>query len=275
MRLTCGKYCFSSDEPVVMGVLNVTPDSFSDGGQFNRLDAALYHAEEMLLQGAGIIDVGGESTKPGAEPVSVDEELSRVVPVVEAICCRLDVPVSVDTSKAEVMQSALSVGASMINDVQALSSSEALKVVANSNAAVCLMHMQKNPAVMQENPTYANIIEEVLSFLKKRISMCVDAGIDRHRILVDPGFGFGKTLEHNVTLFSQLSLFNQLQVPLLVGVSKKRMIGDITGAEIDNRVVGSVVASVLAVQNGANFVRVHDVKETLDGLRILHALGAK
>ena len=270
--LRCGTKLLDLSSPVVMGVLNVTPDSFSDGGSFVGRGKALAHAGAMLESGAAIIDVGGESTRPGAAPVSVQEELDRVVPVVEALVQEFQCIVSVDTSTPEVMLAAASVGAGLINDVRALRIPGALDAVAGLELPVCLMHMQGQPETMQQNPKYQSIGRDVADFFAQRIDACVAAGVSRERLLLDPGFGFGKTLEHNVALLSGLSEFMLLGLPLLVGLSRKTMIGAILDKPVDQRLYGSVAAAVLAVERGANIVRVHDVPETVDALKVAAAV---
>ena len=251
-----------------MGILNVTPDSFSDGGAFIAEDAAVAQAMHMVKEGASIIDIGGESTRPGAAAVSVDEELQRVVPVVEAIRKQSDVLISVDTSKPSVMNAAIQAGASIINDVRALQEEGALEAVAQLNVPVCLMHMQGQPRTMQHEPHYDDVVEEVIRFLQQRVAACELAGIERSQIWVDPGFGFGKTLEHNLQLLESLDQFQALGIPLLVGVSRKTMIGALLGdLPVEKRVLGSVGAAVVAVARGAKIVRVHDVKQTVQALQ--------
>ncbi|MFP8966650.1 dihydropteroate synthase [Pokkaliibacter sp. CJK22405] len=258
----------SSDCPQIMGILNVTPDSFSDGGRaYKSIDKALFLAEEMLANGASIIDVGGESTRPGAADVAEAEEYDRVVPVVEAIRSRLDVAISVDTSSAKVMAGAISAGAHLINDVRSLSRPGALAVVSESDVAVCLMHMKGEPRQMQNAPVYEDVVSEVLDCLTFAINDCVLHGIDKSRIILDPGFGFGKTLGHNSTLFRGLPRLGVEGCPLLVGVSRKTMVGDILGKPVDQRMAGSVGLAVLAVSMGAWIVRVHDVAETADAVK--------
>jgi len=254
-----------------MGILNVTPDSFSDGGEFLRADAAVAKALQMVEDGAAIIDVGGESTRPGASPVSVEDELDRVIPVIEALTARIDVPVSIDTSKPEVMLAAVKAGAGLINDVKALRTDGALQQAAQLGVPVCLMHMQGQPPTMQQAPQYSSVLEEVKAFLAERIQACVDHGIPKQHILIDPGFGFGKTLEHNYELLGHLRELQQLGCPLLVGLSRKSMLGALTGRKPEQRVAASVAAAVLAVERGANVIRVHDVAETADALKIMEA----
>lgn len=256
-----------------MGILNVTPDSFSDGGRFDALDAAIAQAETMLEAGAAIIDVGGESTRPGAADVPLDEELRRVIPVIEAIRARFDTIVSIDTSKAEVMRQAVGAGAGLINDVRALREPGALEAAAATDAAVCLMHMQGQPRTMQDAPHYDDVVAEVRAFLDGRIQACVEAGIARQRLMLDPGFGFGKTLAHNLTLLDGLAVLTETGLPLLAGMSRKRMIGSLLGDRaVDQRVAGSVAAAVIAAMNGARVLRVHDVPETVDAMRIVAGL---
>jgi dihydropteroate synthase len=271
MRLQCGRHLLDLDGPVVMGVLNVTPDSFSDGGRFFDLPAALAQAERLAEEGAAIIDVGGESTRPGAAPVTVEEEMRRVVPVVERLAGSLVVPVSVDTRTPAVMREVLAAGASMINDVTALRAAGALEAVAASGAAVCLMHMQGEPQTMQNEPHYADVLGEVREFLRERVAACVAAGIARTRLVIDPGFGFGKTLEHNLELLRDLPTLAAEGLPVLAGLSRKRMIGALTGRGEGDRLAGSVALAVMAALNGASIVRAHDVRETVDALRIVAA----
>lgn len=250
-----------------MGILNVTPDSFSDGGDFIGRDAAVEHALQMVEAGASIIDVGGESTRPGARSVSVEQELQRVAPVIEAIRQHSDVEISVDSSKPEVMRGAVSVGATIINDVRALQERGAIEATVALDVPVCLMHMQGQPRTMQQSPHYENVTHEVVQFLQQRMDICVEAGIRRENIWIDPGFGFGKTLEHNLQLLEQLEQFQSLGAPLLVGISRKSMVGALLGdAPVDQRLLGSVGAAVVAVARGAEIVRVHDVKETREAL---------
>ncbi len=274
MELTCGNFYLDLSSPAVMGILNLTPDSFSDGGRFTDSDRAIRHALAMVNEGAAIIDIGGESTRPGAESVTVQQELDRVMPVVEALVAELPVPVSVDTSKPEVMQAAISAGAGMINDVMALRSPGAIDAVRDTgNVALCLMHMQGEPRTMQKNPVYGDVVSDVRNFLLERAVACERAGIKRPRILLDPGFGFGKTLEHNIALLKNIDLLAGEGYPLLVGISRKSMIGQLLGdVPVDQRLQGSVAAAVIAAMKGANILRVHDVRETVDALKIVEAL---
>ena len=258
--------------PLVMGVLNVTPDSFSDGGRFANLDAALRQAEQMAAEGAAIIDVGGESTRPGAAAVSAQEEIARVLPVVEGIAARLHIAVSIDSSKPEVMQAAVAAGASMVNDVYALRRQGALEMAASLGVAVCLVHMQGEPRTMQSSPHYDDVAGEVAAFLTARVDACVAAGIERERITVDPGFGFGKTARHNLELLANLERIHALGLPLLVGVSRKDTLGKLTGRPIEGRLAAGIAAAVLAVERGAHIVRTHDVRATLDALKVAAAV---
>lgn len=256
----------------VMGIVNVTPDSFSDGGRFNRLDAALDHASRMVEQGAAFIDVGGESTRPGAAAVSVQEELDRVCPVVEAISRDLDVVVSVDTSTPEVISETARLGAGLINDVRALMRDGALGAAEASGLPVCLMHMQGQPADMQDRPQYRNVLREVSAFLMGRVRVVEHAGIAPERILLDPGFGFGKTLEHNLQLLAALEQMRVLGYPLLVGASRKSMLGHITDREVDRRLPASLAVATIAALKGASILRVHDVWETVDAVKVVSAM---
>ncbi|MDP6437768.1 MAG: dihydropteroate synthase [Gammaproteobacteria bacterium] len=261
----------------VMGILNVTPDSFSDGGLFLSPGAAVERALQMAAEGADIIDVGGESTRPGAQAVSVTEELERVVPVIEAICRETPVPVSVDTSKPEVMQAAANAGAAMLNDVYALTADAALATAAELGLPVCLMHMQGKPGTMQDEPAYKDVINEVLEFLQTRAASCIKSGIDPQQIVIDPGFGFGKTLEHNLELLAGLDRFAATGFAVLAGLSRKSMIAKLMGARgsgPESRVGGSVTLALYAARKGAHIVRVHDVQQTVEALEIARALQA-
>ncbi|MCL7929722.1 dihydropteroate synthase [Halomonas llamarensis] len=256
-----------------MGVLNVTPDSFSDGGQHNALDDALRHAERMLAEGAAIIDVGGESTRPGADAINDQEELDRVAPVVEALVRELDALVSVDTSSAQVIRQASAMGAGMINDVRSLEREGALAAAASSALPVCLMHRQGEPQTMQQSPRYERAIEEeVVNYLARRIAECEAAGIRRHRLLIDPGFGFGKTVEHNLRLLKHMDALQALELPLLVGMSRKSMIGKVLGRPVEERLHGGLALSALAVERGAKILRVHDVGATVDAVNMTWAV---
>lgn len=258
----------------VMGILNVTSDSFSDGGCYLSFDAALRRAEIMMQEGAAIIDVGGESTRPGAAPVSVQEELDRVLPVVERLLRELPILISVDTSKPEVMREAARLGVDMINDVRALRLPGALEAAATSGLPVCLMHMQGDPATMQREPYYVDVLAEVHAFLAERVHACEQVGIPRERILVDPGFGFGKALSHNLLLLRQLGYFMDLAAGVLVGISRKSMIGLLLNAPLDERLIGSLAAAVIAAWQGAGIIRVHDVRETVQALCVCAAVRA-
>lgn len=273
MKFVCGNRQLDLSVPRVMGILNVTPDSFSDGGRFTVLDNALRHAEQMLNEGAALVDVGGESTRPGAAPVSEAEELERVVPVIEAIVQRLDVAVSVDTSNAEVIRASAQAGAHLVNDVRALTRPGALAAAAASGLPVCLMHMNGEPQVMQAAPHYDRPIEDaVVEYLAQRIAACEAAGIGREKLLLDPGFGFGKTFEHNFRLLNRLERLHELELPLLTGLSRKRMIGEATGNSVaDERIAGSVSGAVICALKGAKILRVHDVKQTTEALRVVIA----
>jgi dihydropteroate synthase len=262
----------SLDCPAVMGILNTTPDSFSDGGRFTAPSVAIMHAEQMAAAGAAIIDVGGESTRPGAQAVSEQEEIDRVVPVIEAIRSALDVAISVDTSKPGVMRAAVAAGATMINDVRALRAEGALEAAAELQQAVCLMHMQSQPRTMQQDPEYNDVMADVARFLRERVSECTQAGIAEELLVIDPGFGFGKTPEDNIELLANLRQLQEIGPPLLIGVSRKSTLGMLTGREVDERQPASVAAAVLAVDRGASIVRAHDVAETVDALRVARAV---
>jgi len=258
--------------PSVMGVLNVTPDSFSDGGRFVDLDTARRHAESLYRDGASIIDVGGESTRPGADEVSESEELDRVVPIIAALQNSVDLPISVDTSKAGVMRAAVEVGASLINDVMAFRAPGALQAAIDLAVPVCLMHMQGRPRSMQDAPTYDDVTTDVARFLHDRVEECIKAGLGRELITIDPGFGFGKTHAHNVELLANLRQLQKLGLPVLVGLSRKSTLGELTGRDVDNRLAASLSAAVIAVMNGAQIVRAHEVRETVDALRVASAV---
>ena len=273
MQLRLGAKTLDLVQPRVMGVLNHTPDSFSDGGRFTGFDAAFVQIEKMVKEGADIVDVGGESTRPGAADVSLQEELERVLPLIERVHARLDVPVSIDTSKPEVMRAAVAAGAVMINDVYALRRPGALETAAGCGAALCLMHMQGEPRTMQENPHYGDVTMEVKAFLEDRAGAAIAAGLPRDRIVLDPGFGFGKDLGHNLALLRRLPELAALGYPILVGLSRKSMIGTLLGGKpMEERLQGSVAAAMIAVQNGASIVRVHDVAPTIEALKIASAV---
>lgn len=272
--LDCAGKPLDLSVPRVMGILNVTPDSFSDGGRFVDRAAALARARQMVEEGAAIIDVGGESTRPGAAAVGAQEEMDRVVPVIEALAAELAVPLSVDTSKPEVMRAAVAAGAGMINDVCALGQPGALTAAAELGVPVCLMHMQGEPRTMQQAPVYADVVAEVADFLVQRMTACESAGIARGRIVLDPGFGFGKTLAHNLSLLKHLSRLRALGAPLLVGMSRKSMIGAVLDEPLEQRLYGSLAVATLAAWLGAAIVRVHDVKATADALKMVAAVQA-
>ena len=259
--------------PLVCGILNVTPDSFSDGGRFDALDRAVAHGCTLAAEGADLIDVGGESTRPGSRPPTLAEELARVVPVVEALVQRVPVPLSVDTSRPEVMRAAVAAGASMVNDVRALRSPGALSAAAELGVPVCLMHMQRSPETMQEDPRYRDVVAEVRTFLAERMRACLDAGIRQEHLVVDPGFGFGKTPTHNVALLASLDGLRSLGVPVVVGLSRKSVLGQLTGRAVGDRLPASLAAALLATQRGAAVLRVHDVAATRDVLTVLDAVG--
>ncbi len=271
MILHCGRHRLDLSRPSVMGIVNVTPDSFSDGGRHLRLGAALAHAQQLIAEGADILDIGGESTRPGAQPVDVQEELDRVIPVLEGLR-DAPVPLSIDTRKPEVMRAALAAGAAMVNDIGALQEPGALTAVAASDAAVCLMHKQGDPQTMQVQPQYADVVREVKAFLQARIVAAEQAGIARERIVIDPGFGFGKALGHNLALLRELGALRDLNVPILAGLSRKSMLGAITGQDVEKRLPASVAAALIAVQRGAAIVRVHDVRATVDALKVWQAV---
>ncbi|MDO8263387.1 MAG: dihydropteroate synthase [Gallionella sp.] len=274
MFLHCGNFQFDLSRPLVMGIVNVTPDSFSDGGQHFQHDAALAHAQQLIAEGADIIDIGGESTRPGAQPVGVQEELDRVLPIIESLR-GAPAPISIDTCKPQVMQAAIAAGAQMVNDINALQDTAAMNAVAAGNVAVCLMHKQGNPQTMQTQPQYQNVVAEIGEFLRERIAAAEAAGIGHERIVIDPGFGFGKTLAHNLDLLRHLDKLRELGVPVLAGLSRKSMLGALTGREAGDRVAASVAAALIAVQRGASIVRVHDVRETVDALKVWNAVNTK
>ena len=267
--LNCGSNKLDLTYPQVMGILNVTPDSFSDGGQYTHIDKALFQVEKMITDGASIIDIGGESTRPGAKDVSEADEISRVIPVLKAIEKEFNTIVSIDTSKANVMAEAISVGAGIINDVRALQNEGCINVIAQSNVPVCLMHMQGLPRSMQTNPQYDDIFNDIKTFFIERIHACEAQGINKQRLILDPGFGFGKTVAQNYQLLAQMGQFNELGLPVLAGLSRKSMIGNLLNREVEERVAGSLATALIAAQQGAKIIRVHDVKETVDVLTIL------
>ena len=270
--LQCGRFGFDLDARLlVMGILNVTPDSFSDGGRFQSLEFAVSRAEEMISEGVDLIDIGGESTRPGSPPVPLDEELRRVIPAVYALR-DLGRPLSVDTYKPEVMREAILAGADMINDINAFRAPGALEAVADSDCGLCVMHMQSTPETMQQNPAYTDVVAEVVGFLRERVGTMTAAGIDRNRICIDPGFGFGKTVEHNFALLSNIGkIQKELGLPVLAGLSRKAMIGAVTGKPLEQRLAGSLAGALAAVAHGARIVRVHDVAETADAFKVWQA----
>ncbi|MSP86905.1 MAG: dihydropteroate synthase [Methylotenera sp.] len=272
MNYQCGKYQLNLNRPQVMGIVNVTPDSFSDGGQFSTTNLALEHALKLIAEGADILDVGGESTRPGAVPVSLDQELSRVIPVIEALSQLVMVPISIDSYKPEVMRLAIAAGADMVNDVRALQEQGALDIVANSNVGVCLMHMQGKPDTMQIAPSYSNVVSEVKQFLVDRLSVALAHGITKNRILLDPGFGFGKTRAQNIALLKELEQLTAIGQPLLVGLSRKSVLSVISGDDDSQRLPASIAAAVISAMKGAKILRVHDVKATVEALSVLTAI---
>lgn len=276
MQLIARGVILDLSRPNVMGILNVTPDSFSDGGKNNTIDAAVRHAQEMIAAGATLIDIGGESTRPGADEVSVDEELDRVVPVVEALSKRFDTWISVDTSKADVITASAQAGAHLINDIRSLQEPGALEAAAATGLPVCLMHMQGLPKTMQHNPHYNDLMLEIGVTLQQHVDRCVEGNIPKSRLLLDPGFGFGKNLAHNYELLARLGELHRFGLPLLVGMSRKSMVGQLLKVPPLQRVQGSVACAVIAAMQGAQIIRVHDVKETVDAMRIVEAtLAAK
>lgn len=272
----CGRFEFAISpepyRPLVMGILNVTPDSFSDGGKFRNLDLALDHAQLMIEAGVDIIDIGGESTRPGSKPLSLQEELDRVMPAVYALRDS-GVAISVDTYKPEVMREVIAAGADMINDIKGFQSRESVSAVADSNVGLCIMHMQKTPETMQTAPEYEDVVSDVHAFFRERLQEFESSGIERARISLDPGFGFGKSLQHNVDLFKKMPYFSdEFGLPLLIGISRKSMIGGLTGKSTDQRLAGSLAGALAGVQLGAAIVRVHDVPETIDALKVMRNL---
>ena len=272
MIVDCGSQSLDLRTPVVMGVLNVTPDSFSDGGKFLDIQRAIGRAREIIAQGARIIDIGGESTRPGAAFVSVDDELRRTIPVIDSISKIPNILVSIDTSKPEVMRQAVAAGASIINDVRALTEADALVAAASTRAAICLMHMQGQPSTMQSAPQYHDVVTEVHEYLRDRIEACVAAGIGRSRIIIDPGIGFGKSLQHNLTLLAHVPSFKDLECPVLVGVSRKSMFAQLLNRTVDERLPGGIAVATAAVLSGAKIIRSHDVAATVDAIRVAQSL---
>lgn len=271
MKLQCAEYLLDLSTPKVMGILNVTPDSFSDGGQFTNIDAAIAHAQQLIEDGADIIDIGGESTRPGATPVPLETELQRVIPVIQALA-KCGVALSIDTYKPAVMQAAIKAGVHMVNDVFALQQPGAIEAVQDSAVGLCLMHMQGIPQTMQLQPQYQDVLVEVRQFLQQRVSHLSAAGIAKQRIAIDPGFGFGKKTQHNLTLLKQLAQIRFDDLPILAGLSRKSILGQLAGGDPSQRLYASLAASVLAVSHGANIVRVHDVKATVEALKVTAAV---
>lgn len=271
-QFSCGKYQLTLNRPHVMGIVNVTPDSFSDGGKFSSTDLAVEHALKLIAEGADILDIGGESTRPGAAIVSLDEELKRVIPVIETLSRLCHVPISIDTYKPDVMRQAIAAGADIVNDVRALQEPNALEIIGQSNVGVCLMHMQGMPQTMQIEPHYVDVVAEVKQFLVERMNAALSHGIVKNRILLDPGFGFGKTRMHNIALIKHLEELNEIGQPLLVGLSRKSLLGSIAGGDESQRLYASIAASVIASMKGAKIIRVHDVKATIDALKVAAAI---
>lgn len=270
--LQCGRYRLALDRPLVMGILNVTPDSFSDGGRFHALESALGHAEQMIADGVDIIDIGGESSRPGAQPLPLDEEIRRVLPVVYALR-DFGKPLSVDTYKPELMREAIAAGADMINDINGFRAPGAIDAIRQSDCGLCIMHMQNDPQNMQQNPSYQDVVAEVTHFLTERVAQIETAGVARERLCIDPGFGFGKTLAHNLALLRNLGVIqSKLGLPLLAGISRKSTIGTLTGRAVEQRMAGSIAAALFAANHGAHIIRVHDVAETVDALKVWQAV---
>ena len=272
MFLNLGNRSIDLSSPVIMGVINMTPDSFSDGGRFRTNKEALLACEKMKDEGASIIDIGGESTRPGSEKVSAQIQIDRVIPLIQAIKKNMDLVVSIDSGDKKVIKEAINNGAEIVNDVYALQNEGSIDIVCKEKKAVCLMHMQGKPLTMQINPTYKKLPEDAVDFLEDRVSKCIAAGINKNQIFVDPGFGFGKTLQHNLLILKFLNAFKKIGVPICVGVSRKKFIGDITNKPIEQRLPGSLMAAMIAVQNGANIIRTHDVAATKDALEVTRAL---
>ena len=271
-HLSIGDRQFDLSRAIVMGILNVTPDSFSDGGRFNHVEHAVEHAMRMQQEGADIIDIGGESTRPGANAVTVDEELERVIPVIRALRQHSSLPISIDTSKPVVMRAAVTEGANMVNDVNALQAEGAVETCAELGIPVCLMHMQGEPRTMQQDPQYDDVVKDVAAYLQQRSIECIESGIHRNNIVIDPGFGFGKTLRHNLDLLNRLESISELELPVLVGISRKSMLGAILDRPVDERLYGGIAAAVIAHTRGARLFRVHDVAPTRDALALCDAL---
>lgn len=274
MLFHCGSHVLDLSRPHVMGIVNVTPDSFSDGGRYASTQKAVQHALTLVEQGADILDIGGESTRPNAEPVSLDEELRRVIPVIEGLQNQVNIPLSIDTYKPQVMQAALAAGATIVNDVCALQEPGAVEVVADSNAGVCLMHMRGNPQTMQNDPVYDDVVVEVRDFLMQRAQVLRAAGVAPERIMIDPGFGFGKRTVHNLALLRELPKLCELGYPVLAGLSRKSVLGQVAGGDASDRLPASLAAAVIAAMKGAKILRVHDAKATVDALKVLQAVEA-
>lgn len=272
MIFICGNYQLDLSNPCVMGIVNVTPDSFSDGGQYASISQAVEHALQLVEEGASILDIGGESTRPGATPVGLDKELSRVIPVIETLVKLVNIPLSIDTYKPQVMQAAIDAGISIVNDVNSLQAPNALETVAKSHVGVCLMHMQGSPQTMQIDPQYSDVVTEVSDFLFSRLNVAINAGVAQNRIMLDPGFGFGKRTAHNIALLKDLMTIKKIGQPLLVGLSRKSVLGQVLGDNKTDRMAASIAASVVAAMNGANIFRVHDVKATVDALKVVAAI---
>lgn len=270
-RLNYGNKSLDLSSPVIMGILNATPDSFSDGGEFASFQAACSQADKMIAQGATFIDIGGESTRPGAKEVALEDELARVLPLIEYVANRHSVWISIDTSKPEVMKAAVAAGAHLINDVRALQLPGALEAASELNVPVCLMHMQGQPGTMQQAPIYTDVVEEVIHFFKARMASCIEAGIKKEHIILDPGFGFGKTIAHNYELLQRLAELDVFELPLLVGMSRKSMFGQLLNRDVSQRLSASLAGNMLAIQAGAHIIRVHDVQEAADMMAVLKA----
>jgi dihydropteroate synthase len=272
MLLHCGRFQLELSRPFVMGIVNVTPDSFSDGGQFANTQKAMNHALRLIEEGADILDIGGESTRPGATPVPLQQELDRVIPVIEQLAQQTNIPISIDTYKPAVMHAAIAAGASMVNDVRALQEDGAVEVVAQSNVGVCLMHMLGTPQTMQNDPVFDDVVSEVSAFLAERAQALLNAGVARERIVLDPGFGFGKRTAHNIALLRELPRLSPLGYPILAGLSRKSVLGQIAGGEAYDRLPASIAAAVIAAMKGARILRVHDVKATVEAFKVLEVM---
>ncbi len=272
MLLNLGSRTLDLSKPKIMGIINITPDSFSDGGKYKSLDYALSACEKMIDEGASIIDIGGESTKPGSDRVEANIQIDRVIPVIHSIKKNFDTIISVDTGDPAVMKEAINSGAEIINDVYALKNIGAMEFLSGKNKSICLMHMKGTPLSMQDNPVYDDLMTEIKSFLEGRLNYCLEAGINRESLIIDPGFGFGKTLEHNIILLKNIKQLKDLKVPICVGISRKSFIGKITNRAINERIYGSLGATIIALQNGANIIRTHDVRPTKDIINVYNSL---